>query len=258
MQSDASLAWVIAGALAIHVLAAVVGDILVVTHPPVPPEPESRVELVDVEVPKVVKPPAPPPPVKHEEPPPEEPVARPATPVQNRAPEPATPPTPEPPDPTNHAPGGAPVVALDNIDPSLSGNVLVAKGKRNTSAIGHGGGGGGTGAGQGSGSAAAAPVSVATIKKRALPKGDYDYFDAGKDYPAEARQLGIEGAIRVRLVVDATGKVTQAVLLNRLGHGLDELALARARAIEFEAALDTEDRAVTSVVVWTFNMTLPK
>jgi hypothetical protein len=48
------------------------------------------------------------------------------------------------------------------------------------------------------------------------------------------------------------------VLLNRLGHGLDELALARARQIEFEPARDTSDRAVRSVVVWTFNMTLPK
>jgi protein TonB len=101
-------------------------------------------------------------------------------------------------------------------------------------------------------------VSVATIKKRALPKGDYGYFDAGKDYPAEARQLGIEGAIRVRLVVDAEGKVTQARLLNKLGHGLDELAMKRARQLEFTPAVDTEDHPVSSVVVWTFNMTLPK
>ena len=49
-----------------------------------------------------------------------------------------------------------------------------------------------------------------------------------------------------------------AVLLNKLGHGLDELALARARQIEFEPARDTDDHPVTSVVVWTFNMTLPK
>jgi len=103
-----------------------------------------------------------------------------------------------------------------------------------------------------------APVSVATIKTRAMPKGDYGYFDAGKDYPSEARALGIEGAIRVRLIVDERGKVKSQMLLNRLGHGLDELALKRAAEIEFEPARDTDDRPVTSVVVWTFTMTLPK
>lgn len=91
-----------------------------------------------------------------------------------------------------------------------------------------------------------------------MPKGDYGYIDAGKDYPPAARQLGIEGALRVRLVVDPEGKVTSAVLLNRLGHGLDELALRKAKEIQFEPARDTDDRPVTSVVVWTFNMTLPR
>jgi protein TonB len=101
-------------------------------------------------------------------------------------------------------------------------------------------------------------MSVATIKTRALPKGDFSYFDASKDYPPEARSLGIEGVIRVRLVVDAEGFVKSAVLLNKLGHGLDELALERAKKIQFEPARDTDEKPVSSVVVWTFNMTLPK
>jgi TonB family protein len=91
-----------------------------------------------------------------------------------------------------------------------------------------------------------------------MPRGDYAYLDAGRDYPADARQRGIEGVIRVRLVVDAEGKVKSAVLLSRLGYGLDELALARARQIDFDPARDSDDRPVTSVVVWTFTMTLPK
>ena len=119
----------------------------------------------------------------------------------------------------------------------------------------------GTGAGRGEGSGSAAtppvPVSVATIKKRAMPRGDYGYIGA-KDYPEEARQLGVEGDIRVRLVVDATGAVTGAVLLNKLGHGLDERALAQATKIAFEPAVDSDDKPVASVVVWTFHFTLPK
>ena len=96
------------------------------------------------------------------------------------------------------------------------------------------------------------------IKKRAKPKGDYGYFSAGKDYPPEARQQGIEGVIRVRLVIDTKGVVVAKVLLNKLGHGLDELALRRAGEIQFEPALDSDDQPVSSVEIWTFNMTLPK
>jgi len=99
--------------------------------------------------------------------------------------------------------------------------------------------------------------SVASIKTPAEAKEGFDYFDARKSYPAEARRLGIEGKLRVRLVVDASGKVTQARLLGSLGHGLDELALARARAIQFVPARDSDDRPVASVVIWTFTFTLP-
>jgi TonB family protein len=90
-----------------------------------------------------------------------------------------------------------------------------------------------------------------------VPKGDYRRLDAGKDYPAEARALRIAGAIRVRLNVDELGKVTACALLNKLGHGLDELALQRAAVIEFEPAIDIDDKPAGSVVVWTFNFTLP-
>ncbi|MBZ0234765.1 MAG: TonB family protein, partial [Deltaproteobacteria bacterium] len=127
--------------------------------------------------------------------------------------------------------------------------------------VGRGGSGGGSGSGRGPGDGpGVAPVvatSVASIKTPAEAKEGFDYFDARKSYPAEARRLGVEGKLRVRLVVDANGKVTQAKLLGSLGHGLDELALARARAIEFVPAKDANDKPVASVVVWTFTFTLP-
>jgi len=257
VQPHSPLALTIAGAIALHVLAAVVGDVLVVTHPPRPLEVAPHVELVDIEVPTPASKPPPPPPVRREEPVVrEEPMARvrPTRVQTTPVPEPATPPTPVAPQPSN-APGGGPVVALDNIDPSVSGSVLVAKGKRNTGGVGQGGSGGGTGGGQGAGSETAVPVSVATIKKLPKARGDYGYF---AEYPTEAQRLGIEGDIKVRLVVDTAGKVVTATLINRLGHGLDEVALTRAREIEFEPALDTDNKPVTATITWTFHMTLPK
>jgi protein TonB len=251
-----------AGTLALHLIIVTAGDAIVVTHPPRPYVAPPHIELVEVEVPPVMKPPPPPPPVP--EPEPERPaLIEPVRPAPRsaavRAPTP--PRAPEPPPAPNEPPaeaGGEQVVHMDDVAPSATG-VGVAVGKPVTGRIGRGGSGGGTGAGSGEGSAEIArPVSVATIKTRAMPRGDYAFFDAGKDYPPEARALGIEGAIRVRLVVDTRGKVTQRVLLNHLGHGLDELAMKRAAEIEFEPAVDTDDHPVASVVVWTFHMTLPK
>jgi protein TonB len=257
-----------AGTLAIHVIIAVLGDALIVSTPRPELEPPPHVELVDIEPPAVLKPP--PPPVPTPEPPapqpPPPPAPRPAVhhvaqprsaPAPAPAPSEPLPPTTSTPPPSD--PGGAPVTTMEDIAPAATG-VAVAKGPRNTGHIGRGGSGGGTGAGTGTGSSevAAAPVSVATIKTRAMPRGDFSYVDASRDYPAEATSLGIEGVIRVRLVVDAQGKVESAVLLNKLGHGLDQLALQRAKKIEFDPATDTDDKPVKSVVVWTFNMTLPK
>jgi TonB family protein len=249
------------GTLAIHIVVAVCADAIIVTHPITFDPPAPHIELVEIEPPPmIVKPP--PPPVATPEPPTQEaprPIikqARATAPIAHAEPPPASPPPVTSPEPA--APGGAPIVAMDDIAPGATG-VGVAHGPRTTGHIGRGGTGQGTGAGSGSGSAELPPpVSVATIKTRALPKGDYGYVAAGADYPAEAKQLGIEGPIRVKLVVDETGKVRSSVLLNRLGHGLDELALRQAAAIEFEPARDTDDHPVTSVVIWTFQMTLPK
>lgn len=252
---------VTAGTAAIHTILLVFVDAMIVTHPLEIKPPAPRIEMIEVKVdpPPIIKPAAAPIPRAPDPTPP--PVKTEPQRVQPRTPQPDVPPPPPSPTPpaTSDQSGGDPVVAMPDIAPSATG-VPVAVGKR-TGHVGRGGSGGGTGAGSGAGSAdppPPPPVSVATIKTRALPKGDYGYFDAGKEYPAEARQLGIEGAIRVKLVVDAAGKVISATLLNKLGHGLDELAMTRSKKIEFEPARDTDDKPVTSVVVWTFNMTLPK
>lgn len=264
---DSPVATAIAGTLVIHVLLALVGGAIVDAFPPTHYKAAPVVELVDIE--PEPPPPPPPAPVAQVAEPTVAPVPVPTVPeprpqrVQPRAAQPVPPPTEPVPPPSNTPPsndsGGAPVTTMEDIAPAAKG-VAVAKGPRNGGGGGRGGTGGGTGSGTGTGSSDAppAPMSVATIKTRAMPKGDFSYFDASKDYPPEAKTLGIEGVIRVRLVVDAAGAVKSAVLINKLGHGLDELALERAKKIQFEPAKDTDDKPVSSVVVWTFNMTLPK
>jgi protein TonB len=264
MRSKGTVQAVVIGTCLVHVALLTGLDIAgqwAVHHQPKPVE---TIELDDAPPPlpkipplKLPDPPPPPPPDKAPDPAPTPPpehhaVARVATHAQPVHQEPA-PPQPEEPQPQG---GGSEPYRLPD---GPTGNVPIAVGH------GHGTGGIGTGNGGGSGSGeaptvvpVAAPVSIAAIKKRAMPRGDYSYFGAGADYPPEARQQGVEGTIRVRLVVDAAGKVVSKKLLNRLGHGLDELALERAGQIQFDPALDDHDQPVTSVVIWTFDFQLPK
>jgi TonB family protein len=241
------------GAVAIHLMIGVAGDALVVMYPLQPdPPPPPKVELVDIEVPAVVKPP--PPPERQQSQPERDPV-KPAVAPTRIATHTHSEPLPETPPPPTTNEGGAPVLSMPDVAPSATG-VAVAKGPINKGPIGLGGHGTGTGAGTGSGTDPP-PMSVATIKTRAMPKGDYSYEES-KDYPEEAKQLSVGGKIKIKLIIDAEGTVKSAVLLNRLGHGLDELALSRANKILFDPAKDTDDKPVASVVVWTFDLSPPK
>src|SRR5262245_50108442 len=71
---DSPFALATAGTLAVHLALVTGGDALVVTNPPRPWTPAPHMELIEVEVPPVLKPPPPPPPPEPEPPAPVEPV----------------------------------------------------------------------------------------------------------------------------------------------------------------------------------------
>jgi protein TonB len=265
-MAQSTLPLAIAGTLAVHLIIAVVVDVASVVGREERTSKPTKIRLVEINTDNVQ-------PEKAPEP---DPVPAPEVPVTRT--EPTMPHTVRPsprsrtpqqasqtttPMPQTEAPpsgGTGPVVKMEGITPAARG-VPVPPGATPRRPGGGGNGtGNGTGSGTGAGSGSALPqvTSVASIKTPAEAKDGFDYFDARKSYPSEAKRLGIEGKLRVRLVVDAQGKVSQAKLLGSLGHGLDELALARARAIEFVPAKDSEDRPVASVVVWTFTFTLPE
>ena len=52
-----------------------------------------------------------------------------------------------------------------------------------------------------------------------------------------ARAAGVEGKVRVQLTVDESGHVVDVKLLQGLGYGLDEAALAAAKRAEFDPAV---------------------
>lgn len=232
------------------------------------PEPEPiEVEIVKPP-PEVKKPEVKKPEIKEPEPPPPEVKKPEVKKPEIKKPEPrkvAAKPPAEPPPQETPAPGPntdntapAPVVSLPDIAPGGTGP-SVAVGRPTTRKVGRGGTGtntGGGGSADSTGTGGPKPVSIAAIKRRARPLNPD--LDTSKLYPDEARRLGIEGQIKVALVVDTSGKVTRRRLITRLGHGLDELALDLARKLRFEPAIDDNDQPVADKVVWTFTFVLPR
>ena len=68
-------------------------------------------------------------------------------------------------------------------------------------------------------------------------------------YTTEARNAQVAGKVRVELTVDATGKVASARVLEGLGHGLDEAALAAARGATFEPGTKCGKPTSTTFVI---------
>lgn len=71
-------------------------------------------------------------------------------------------------------------------------------------------------------------------------------------YTEEARRLGIEGEVLLEVLLRASGEARVLRMLQGLGHGLDENAIAAARAIHFRPArrdgLDVDSSAVVHIV----------
>ncbi len=236
-----------AGTLAIHVILLVAGDAIDRTTTRTSPRrPRRASSSSQVEVPPIVKR-EPPPPVVRDEPKPRHApnhaTSQPRPGRPSRAPRRSarwrrapsrrpslrtSPPTPA----TDTAPGGDQVVKLDDVAPG--GRRRAGRGRQANHAarrarrhrwrhrrrlgIGH--------------AATRRPRRCRSRRSRSArcPRATTATSTPARTTRPRPSQLGIEGAIRVRLVVDDQGKVKSAVLLNKLGHGLDELALARAQA----------------------------
>jgi protein TonB len=103
----------------------------------------------------------------------------------------------------------------------------------------------------GSPNGAIQPQKTATPVRRALAQAPLPAIDDCADPPAKpkpvsvpqpayteaARAAAVEGKVRVELTVDEAGRVVSVRVLSGLGHGLDEAAVAAAKAATFQPAV---------------------
>jgi len=72
------------------------------------------------------------------------------------------------------------------------------------------------------------------------------------DYPPEARRLGVEGQVQLRVAVDRQGNVRWARVIKSAGYGLDEAARQALVRSKFKPAHACDGRVVDQVVPWTY------
>jgi len=202
-------------------------------------EPPIEIDVEEKLPPPEVKPPPP------DKPPPEPPRPR----VVHRAPSIAPPPTPPPPSeapPRADEPPptfGVSLSATTGGDSSVAvpvGNTLMTKPatkvEKPKPLAGDGGGG-------------FVPVAEIYIAKHA----EKIWAPDGEDnYPPEAKRLGLEGAVKIKLGIDEHGRVVQAKVVEGAGHGFDEAALKAMRQAKFKPAETSDGRTVPCSIIWTY------
>jgi protein TonB len=93
-----------------------------------------------------------------------------------------------------------------------------------------------------------------------MPDIDTDACGRSIAYPPEAERAGVEGKVRLRVALDASGRVTSTRVLRGLGHGLDQAAVeALTRRCRFTPALAADGRPVPFVIEsYSFVFELPR
>ena len=203
----------------------------------------------------VQEPPPPPPDVKPEPPPPPPPPeAKPRIVMRHvAAPPPEAPPPPpsaEPPRATDAPPVFG--VSLDSTvgdGPGMAvpvGNTLMTKPHK---------------------AAAVAPLPAASGDSDRLPAPVPEVFiseaprvlhEVTAVYPPELQRMGIEGHVTAKLYIDENGDVRRVTVVEKAGHGFDELARDALRKFKFSPAHTSDGKAVPTNIVYKYKFELPQ
>ncbi len=75
-------------------------------------------------------------------------------------------------------------------------------------------------------------------------------------YPPEARSLGVQGKVRLRVTISPKGKVTKVEVLEDPGSGLGQAAAKALKGFVFSPAMDTAGNAVEYKITYTYEFKL--
>ena len=96
------------------------------------------------------------------------------------------------------------------------------------------------------------PDAFAPVADNLVCKAAVMDSEVRADYPPEARRLGIEGRVQLRVAVDRQGNVRWTRVIKSAGYGLDEAAKQALARSKFRPAHACDGRVVDQVIPWTY------
>jgi protein TonB len=93
------------------------------------------------------------------------------------------------------------------------------------------------------GGAAQAVQAVPEVNVATLPRVLFE-VNGDDNYPPDAKALGIEGNVKASITINEKGLVVAVRILERAGHGFDEMATQALRRFRFSPALTSDGRPV--------------
>jgi len=77
-------------------------------------------------------------------------------------------------------------------------------------------------------------------------------------FPPEARRMGLEGRVKLRVGIDDNGTVVEVKVIQKAGYGFDEAAVKALWKFKFSPARTSDGRAVPSRIVYGYTFEQPR
>jgi periplasmic protein TonB len=101
--------------------------------------------------------------------------------------------------------------------------------------------------------AAPDPNAFAPVEDNLIAQHAAVLSEVVADYPPEAKRLGIEGRVILRVAIDRKGNVRWTKVIRSAGHGMDEAAMQALAKSRFRPARTVDGRLVDQVITWKYD-----
>jgi protein TonB len=96
------------------------------------------------------------------------------------------------------------------------------------------------------------PPSFAPASEASIGEFPQRVKEVTADFPAEARRLGVEGQVVMRVGIDRRGAIRSVKIIKRAGYGFDEAAQQAMWKFKFTPAKTKDGQVVDCLITYTY------
>jgi periplasmic protein TonB len=100
--------------------------------------------------------------------------------------------------------------------------------------------------------AVAGPPEFAPAAEASIGEYPRKTKEVTADFPGEARRLGVEGQVVMRVGIDRHGSIRSVKIIKRAGYGFDEAAMAAMWKFKFSPAKTKDGQSVDFLITYTY------